>query len=429
MKLGKILRSAVSVVMAAIICAGCSVEFGTSPEAQNKQIVAKPTQGEFTDEMSITYGDFNKQYAYILNLYNIEDDTAEDIAEACTTQRQYIIDNLITNQIILRKAKEYGVSELTEEELAEAQKTTDEQIEQQIEYFSGLASYGDLGLEEITDEIRHQRGSEELDKFLEECGMTRDDLLEWSKEYIISTKVLDKAVESITRADAEAKAKELIAGVKTLYETDTATYETQGYTDLWVPEGSRLIKHVLLGFDDALQAQITTYRNNNDDEGADKLRAEGAKEFEAKIAEVQQMLDEMEEGKVTFNDILLEYSADATGSSLYPDGYVVVPNGVRYMEEFQEAAFVPEKIGDRTVCVTDYGVHIMIYAGDAAANEETINDFIDTTYANMKDEEFQRLLEEWKDEYNYEIDREKLRLDYKPETSDASAESGASTTE
>lgn len=424
MKLGKILRSAVAVISAAIICTGCSVEFGTNPEVQkekiNKEIIAKPTQGEFIDEMAITYGDFNKQYTYILNLYNIEDDTDADVAEACTAQRQYIIDNLITNRIILRKAKEFGVAELTEEELAEAQKTTDAQIEQQIEYFSGLASYSDLGLEEITDEVRHQRGSEELDKFLEKCGMTRDDLLEWSKEYIISTKVLDKAVESITRADAEAKAKELISRVKTLYETETVTYETQGYTDLWVPDGSRLIKHVLLGFDDALQAQITTYRNNSDDEGADKLREEGAKELETKIAEVQQKLDEMDEGKISFNDILLDYSADATGSSLYPDGYVVVPNGARYMKEFQEAAFVPEKIGDRTVCVTDYGVHIMIYAGDAKADEQAISDFVDTAYGNMKEEEFQRLLQEWKDFYNYEIDREKLRLDYKPETSDTS---------
>lgn len=419
MKFGKILRPVAAVLSAAVIgitSTGCSVEFGTNPKIKDSAIVAKPTLETADKSMNVTYEEFNKQYTYILKLYEIEDDTAADIAEACAEQRELIANNLATNKIILQKAKEYGVAELTEEEKAEAKKSFETQIEQQVEYYSTLADYSDLTEDQITDEIKKQRGNEEFDKFLAECGMTRDDLLLWSEEYIISTKVLDEAVKHITIDDAKAECDKMIAKVKEMYETDIASYEQGGYSELWVPDGSRLIKHVLLGFDETLQMELAIYRNSGDDEKADALRKQTADGMAEKIAEVQQKLDEMNEGKITFNEILLNYSADAAGSSMYPDGYIVVPNGVSYMKEFQEAAFVPEKIGDRTVCVTDYGVHIMIYAGDAKVSQETIDGFTETAYGEMRNEAFQTTLEQWKAEYNYQLDRELLRLDITTES-------------
>lgn len=430
-RFGKILRAAAAVVSAAVMCvsmAGCSVEFGTSPSANDKKIVAKPTGGEDTKGMEITYLDFRKQYSYILSLYEIEDDTASDAADFCTEQRNGVINDLITNKIISREAEKLGLT-LTEDELKEAKTNADKQIEDQISYFSGIADYSDLASSGVTDEIRRQRGEEKLNELLEKCGMTRDDIYAWTKDYILATKLVDEITKDITREQAKARAQASLEKVKEIYEKDPAAYEQSGYSDLWVPEGSRMIKHVLLGFDDATQMVITTYRNNQDDEGADKIREDAAKELEEKVAEVQKKLDEMDEGKTTFNDIILDYSADATGSSMYPDGYLVVPNGASYMPEFQEAAFVPEKIGDRTVCVTDYGVHVMIYAGDPQINPDTIEAFIDTAYGKLKDEAFQAKLEEWRTLYNYEIDREFLRLDFKPETSDTSGESSGNSTD
>ncbi len=425
MKPSKFFRTAAAVFSAAVMCvamAGCSIEFGTNPKARDNKIVAKPTAGENTKGMEITYGEFRKQYDYMLNLYEIEDDTDAEIADACTKQRNDIINNLITNTIILHKTQEMGIT-LTEEDMNEAQKNFDEQIEQQIGYFSGLADYSDLKAEEITEEITHQRGSEELDRFLEECGMTRDDLFTWTKEYLFATKLIDEITKDITREQAETRMQEFIEKIKAIYEKNPLTYEKSGYSELWVPEGSRLIKQVLLGFDESVQLQITTYRNNNDNEGVDKIRENAAKELEEKVAEVQKKLDEMDEGKTTFNEIILEYSADSAGSSANPDGYLVVPNGENYAKEFQEAAFALEKIGDRTVCVTDRGVHVMIYAGDAKANADFVEAFINNAFGEMKNEKFQTQLEEWRTLYNYEIDREFLRLDYKPETSSTSGTS------
>ena len=111
-----------------------------------------------------------------------------------------------------------------------------------------------------------------------------------------------------------------------------------------------------------------------------------------------------------WDEILLKYSSDASGSSLYPDGYLVVPNGTAYVKEFQEAAFVPENIGDRTVCVSDYGLHIMIYAGSGEVSEEDKNDIMDYLNRELAQNEYTEKMAKWVDEYAFEINKEALRL-------------------
>ena len=114
--------------------------------------------------------------------------------------------------------------------------------------------------------------------------------------------------------------------------------------------------------------------------------------------------------------ILLKYSADATGSSAYPDGYLVVPNGQSYVEEFQEAAFVPENVGDRTICISDFGVHIMIYASKAEVTEEDRNDILDYLSYNIAQNDLAEEMDKWLEEYAFDIDKESLRI----ETADSS---------
>ena len=167
-----------------------------------------------------------------------------------------------------------------------------------------------------------------------------------------------------------------------------------------------MIKHILLGFDDDTQLEISLLRMEEKDEEADAVREEAAAALADKITEVETLLDNNSD----FNEILLHYSADAAGSSVYPDGYMVAPDDDRYVKEFTKAAFTIDKIGGRTLCTSDYGVHIMIYASDAKRNEESVEDFIDAAYAQMCQEEAEKKTEEWKAEYNYDINTEKLRL-------------------
>ena len=114
---------------------------------------------------------------------------------------------------------------------------------------------------------------------------------------------------------------------------------------------------------------------------------------------------------IDFNTILLNYSADAAGSSMYPDGYFVVPDDTHYAKEFTEAAFDMEKPGDRTVCTSDFGVHIMIYASDAKPDEEAVKEQVDSLLVDIYQETAAKKTDEWLKEYDYEIDREKLRIE------------------
>lgn len=427
----RILSACTAVLLAGALC-GCSMRFGTNKrikigdgkEPRYDLAVAYPTAEGVSGDMDITYEMFRKEYAYFLVNRDITDDTAEATADSCKQQRSAIINYLINEQIILDKAKEMGLYELTEEEQAEVDKDFDEKIAQQVKLFGDQAeqelisknSGGTVqsGAEDsetseplMTDEEKEKIGNQKLDEMLDKCEMTRDDLRQWAISSKITAKLQEKLGEAVTMEDAERELKGVQEKAQQFYKEDMDTYTSGGYDQLWLPDGSRLIKHVLLGFDDDVRQEIYDLRKDGKDADADKKRAEAAEKLKSKQEEVEKKLDD----GAKIEDLIKEYSADKDGSEAYPDGYTVIPNGTGYMEEFQKAAFVPEKIGDRTTCVTDYGVHIMIYAGEAKISEEIYKSFAEYLLAQLRSKEFSDKMSEWFDEYAFEINYEALRLD------------------
>lgn len=405
MKLSKVLKVGAAAVLA-IALGGCSMKFGTNAEPKADKVVAEPQNGG-NDDMKIVYEEFKKEYAYALKGAGVEDDTEESIAEACKTQRQTIITYLINERIIMTKAAESGLAELSEEEMNAVEESYNQQVEEQIEAFGQEADFGTENTTDITDEQRRAQGEKDFDAYLADCGLTRDDLLTWEVSAAITNKLKEEVAKDVEYSAAEESFNEYVEQIKQVYSEDVAQYEQSSLSSVWVPEGARMIKHILLGFDEDTQDEITASRQKGDDAAADKLREEKAAALKDKVEEVQKKL----EGGEDFKKLILEYSNDAAASSTYPDGYLVVPNGSRYMKEFQEAAFVPEKIGDRTVCVTDYGVHIMIYAADAKVSDEAKKSFTDYIFDQLKNTEFNKQMNEWADEYNFKIDYDALRLD------------------
>lgn len=422
MTFGKFFRKAAAAFLGICVLTvcGCSVKFNTVP--QESDVVAKPGANGSAD-LEVTYGEFQREYRYFLMQYGIEDDTAADYSEACRKQRETIINGLIIDKIYLKKAKEMNIPELTEEERADVRETLEEQFRQQAMYYGKKAlgistdtsesdtsdssdtSNGGSG---YSDEEILARGNEEFNKSLEKCGVSRDTFIQWGEEYLIFTKVMDEIVKDITRQDAEKRFEENVKSIEELYNSENKEYYFEsGYEKYWVPEGSRRIKHVLLGFDGETQTRIQAFRKDGKDDEADALREEKAADFGEKIKQVEALLDD----NIDFNTILLNYSADAAASSMYPDGYFVVPDDTHYVKEFTEAAFRMEKPGDRTVCTTDFGVHIMIYASDAKPDEEAVKKQVDSLLVELYQETVAKKTEEWQKEYDYEIDREKLRIE------------------
>lgn len=414
MKLNKILCAGTAVLLAGAI-SGCSVKVGTNAEPELDAVIAEPTNGADEAGLKVTYGDFKREYDYALKGVGIEDDTDSNYAEVCKNQRNTIITYLINEKIILKKANEMGIASLTEEEMNAVEEEYNSLIDEQVKIYGEKADYGTVEASSVSDDEKTERGNKEFDEFLARCNLTRDDLLTWQTNSAITDKVIDEIGKTVDYSKAEESYAEYQAQIESLYKESVLQYEQNGFSSVWVPEGSRMIKHILLGFDEDTQALIKSDRQKGDDEAADKLREEKAAELRDKVDEVQKKLDAGED----FNTLLMTYSNDAASSSANPDGYLVVPNGQMYMKEFQEAAFVPEKIGDRTVCVTDYGVHIMIYAGDAKVSEEEKKSFTDYLYDQLKNAAFSEKMDEWRAEYNYKIDYAALRLDDPADSSDS----------
>ncbi|MDE6733547.1 MAG: peptidylprolyl isomerase [Oscillospiraceae bacterium] len=419
-QLTKIIKAGAAVLLAGALC-GCSVKFGTKKQPKPNKVVAHATGGDNIEDMNITYERFRKEYWYVLAKSDIHDDTNLDeyMDAQCKAQRGKAIQYLINEQVIMTKAKELGVFELTAEEQAEVDKDYEEMVAAEIQAQADAVvtemtlaaieeanSNGtEIALPELSDEEKEALGKERFEKNLEECGMTYDDLKWWAQTSRIADKVYDSVVADVTQADIDAEYAALLAEAKEFYNDSISNFFQVGYGDVWLPDDARLIKHVLLGFDEETQQQIYNLRQDFKNTDANKLREEAAAALEEKTAEVQQKLDD----GAKLDDIITEYTADKSGWEAYPNGYTVVPNDTRWMDEFTKGAFELENIGDRTVVVTDYGVHIMVYAGNAKV--DTMEKYKDMIKTNLQNKKYSATVDSWITEYAYEIDYETLRID------------------
>lgn len=408
MKFKKLICAASAALIAVGLC-GCSIKFGTNITPDNGYIVAKPSDSALTDKLGVTYAEFINDYTYYLNAAGIKDDSSESVAETCKSRRSAIIGSLILEKICAYKAEEYGVSELSDAEIEQAKSMADTIINERISYYAKNSDFGTIGGEELSGEEKLKRGGEMLDKELAKLGLTRDDYVEKQKRYVLSYKLLKAFGEKIDRGEAEKVFDENAKAAKEAYEKSPSDYEKGNFAQYYIPEGSRFIKHILLGFGNDVVTQIRTLRSSGDDAGADKLREESAAALDEKLSEVVGKLDAGED----FDELIKEYSADSSASAYYPDGYVLIPNGTSFMKEFQNAAFSIEEIGGKTTCVTDYGIHILLYNGAATVTDSEKQSVIDNILASLTAKEFTAKTQEWIKEYGFpdNMDYNALRID------------------
>lgn len=437
LKFGKIFMSAAALLLAAGIC-GCSVKFGTNPKADSadssdssnsadkvdsNRIVAQATVGDNLDDLSVIYEEFEREYLYYLKSSRIEDDTAASVADTCKQQRENIINNIIIEKVILKKAHQMNVDTITEDEQKELDEQFEENYKQQIRYIGeNAAAYGYEGdsSESRTEEEIEEIGKELFSKILEESNITLDILKQWSKSSLIGQKLMKELGKEVSRSEAEKAVNESIESAKELYKSDVVSYERSNYTKIYIPEGSRMIRHILLGFSDEDMQQIQALRTDGKDGEADTYRAQKAAELADKVAEVEKKLNDGED----FMELVSEYSADASSTISNPDGYLIVPDGKAYMAEFQKTAMEIEKVGGRKNCVTDYGVHIMIYASEAKVDPDDLSAITDSVLEQLRQNHYYQRVYEWKDEYKFQIEYDLLRID-NPEDSDSSSDSSS----
>lgn len=370
------------------------------------------------ERLNILYEEFEKEYLFTLDYNNIDakDNTLEEFRKK---YRESVINNLVTEKILLYVAWENGIdaSTLTSEQLSTVEKTVQAGLESWYDSFKSQAQ-SELGSNATEQEIR-TRSIELFREYLKGFNLTEDDFYTWETNIQIKQLLYDKLLGDIdvTQEEIEAMYQNILKEAKDAYESSPAYYEQYDeYQYFFIPEDSRLIKHILFMLDPEDINQIESLREVGNDKKADALLEEKLAEIKPKAEEV---LKKLQDG-ADFDTLMKEHSQDP-GLEAYPDGYLIVPNSTRWVESFYKTSISLEKVGDISGLVnSDYGYHIIQYAADRTLTDEDKKEGMEMAKSialnQKRSEETSKLMNSWDERFKMEVDYEKLDLKKPEET-------------
>ncbi len=368
-------------------------------------------------KFDITFGEFYSEYLYYLLSYNISDDMDTKYKDSCETYREDIITYLTFERIFLEVAEEKGcgISSLTDEEKAIIKENAKLSSDNFVSSYTALAEE-ELGEGATEDEILNH-STEMLVEDLARAELTTDIFEKWETNNLVQEKLIAELTKDVTVTDAEVETmfNDYVEMAKRALEADKVSYEMdKTLTWLYVPEGTRLADQILVLFDEETRTAISEARAAGNDDEADKLREEAYNaEMQEKVNNICSLLDSGSD----FDELQATYNEDGAN-----DPYAVIPDSALYVPEFTEAIFSVDNIGDvAEPAVSDYGVHIIKYAGDETVTEEEkteIHASMESFILEQKKAEIQqKSYEEWTERFPYTIDYALLQI-----TLDAGAE-------
>ncbi len=362
----------------------------------------------------ITWNDVQEEYEMLVSNYGASYDLT--LASNVDLFRAVALDNTMSDKVMASKAAELGYDQLTDEEIATAEATAQEEWDYALSDYISYFHYG----EEETDEI-----IAEAEQYYADLGFDLDYLKAVFVEYAVIEKVQNYAIQDVvvTDEDVEAAYQALVEADKALYENDIEAYVSYnsyvdqmmmyymmyGYSDTgmdyaWYrPEGFRTVKHILLAVDDTLMQTYTDLQARLEEQmNAEEVATEETEETEevvivteedvnnAEAAILESLADtidainqEIADG-VDFDELIAKYAVYEDGTATDPGmvneptmttGYEVSEYSVDYVTGFVEAAFSVDNIGDVSApYLSDYGVHIVKYVADVEAGPIEMTD-------------------------------------------------------
>ena len=360
------------------------------------------------DDMNVTFGEFLKEYKYYLYQYSITDDTDPNYADMLQGQREYIVNYLINEKIAEKKFNEYGLS-LSDEELAQIDADTKAGIENlKTNSLTPLVKYSLAEGETLSDEELAKKVEEKYQEMLSTCGISEEDFNSWQKAIVLQNKLTEYLNKDYVYDPSEAitQLETIVENAKQAYENDPSSYNPDNMSGVWIPEGSREIQQILIGFDSDSLAEIQVLRKEGKDTEADALVEEKLGGINDRIKEVEDKLAAGED----FSALMKEYSDDTDTSAVY----IVTPGTKIYVSSFTECALAIPSVGENSTCVSDYGYHILNYKAEAVVTDEEYNAYLDSMHSYLENahrsQNLSNATKEWREEYKFTIDRDALML-------------------
>lgn len=339
---------------------------------------------------------------------------AQGVTEDDITDMDLLEDNLLVSlaneEVFYQMLENLGVAQMTQDEIdaleIDSRTLLDEYVEANIEtVVLGLPEgYSDADLEKAKKEfeINALNGIG--------CESFKDFVDIRVKETII-TNAYDELIsaEDVTPTEEEVKAEydAILAAQVETYSADPSIYLLEaGNVDLplYVPEGIRLVRHVLILTSEESQNEIYALEMEGKIE-------EATAAHEAALAEIKPQMDEvlslLDSGEMTFTEAIDKYNQDE-GMIYFPDGYEVCEGFDQYVPEFTEAALALEKAGDYSGLVsTTYGYHIIEYYKDIESSTvpfEDVSAYIESALTEMnKSDVWYSYLDTWPVELNLQF--------------------------
>ena len=215
----------------------------------------------------------------------------------------------------------------------------------------------------------------EIDAAFEAMYFTRESYMDYLELYAIMDKVQDKVTEGLapTEEQIQTSYDEKVAAAKEDYEETPKNYESafvNGSVIYYVPDGVRVVQHILISLTDEQQEELSTLRSEDKNDEADAKR----EEYLAGIkAEADEVLGKISADHANFLDVMKENSDDTASA----DGmeFAVAPGGGYYAEDFMNAALAMKEVGE-TVSYT----HLDVYKRQATAQayiQAIFTDFVE----------------------------------------------------
>ncbi len=322
---------------------------------------------------------------------NIQGGSAVLENEAYASEMPELLDSFISYKLIHSELKNRGyLDNLTSEQLEQAQQNAQDEIDYAVNTYS------------MTEE-----------EYLKQTGVTKDQLIDQYKFYTAANiAYTDTALTGDTKPkeeDVKAEYDKSVASDQKTMDADPTQYVssvTSGATVYYVPAGVRLVRTVLVGFDEDMVGAILTLREAGYDDQANLLKDEGIKAIKEKAEE---MAESIRSGKLSFTDAV----AQSDDKDMPAEGYPVVTEATQYDDEFTKTAMALESVGKVSeLIVTDEGYQMLEYTSELPQGPvvyESVKDMIIADLqTSLQSEAWNALLEQWKTDHKVECNYDVL---------------------
>ena len=307
--------------------------------------------------------------------------SADEVAEATLNS---VLAQMAGDKIIAIRARELGLTELTEEDQAAIEKEAAENYETQLADYIAFVSGGADSRDTAAQ------------KLAEESGVTLESVTESVRQSWWTRKFYDDIVQEVSVSDEEVQAYYDALLVKqretfTAYPEEFEYAHQTGEPIVFRPEGYRAVRDILIPFPDDVAEEAADLMEQLEAGGADADAQARLNELFAPLeATAEEVQKKLADGQ-PFAALMDEYGCDEVlqEEPMHSEGYYISDGSYVNSTEYVDGSMMLEQPGQVSAPLRSmFGLHLVEYVGDVASGEVPLADVADAMRAGaLKDKQ------------------------------------------